>query len=272
EKDGTYYIGEFNATVIKDAQGKPKAFLASIRDISKKKKVEEALKQSEIRYKSLFDLSLLCIYIHDFEGKFLDANDAALDILGYKREEIPNINLATLLDVDQLSKAYRMIEEIKNIGFQKEAVEYRLLRKDGDFVWVEAEGTLLHKNGKPFAIQGIARDITKRVITLEALRQSEQKYKTLTENVNVGIYRNTIGPTGEFIEANPAIVKMFGHESKDAFLAIDVADLYQNPDDRKKFNEKMLVYGYVKDEILLLKKKNGSPFFASVSAVAVKDE
>lgn len=270
--DGTYYIGEFNATVIKDAQGKPKAFLASIRDISKKKKVEEALKQSEIRYKSLFDRSLLCIYIHDFEGKFLDANNAALDMLGYKREEMPNINLATLIDADQLSKAYRVIEEIKNIGFQKEAVEYRLLRKDGNFVWVETEGTLLHKDGKSFAIQGIARDITKRVITLEALRQSEQKYKTLTENLNVGIYRNTIGPTGKFIEANPAIVKMFGHESKDAFLTIDVADLYQNPDDRKKFNEKMLVYGYVKDEILLLKRTNGSPFFASVSAVAVKDE
>ncbi len=106
----------------------------------------------------------------------------------------------------------------------------------------------------------------------EALRQSEEKYKTLTENVNVGVYRNTVGPKGKFMEANPAIVRMFGYESKNEFLSIDVANLYQNPEDRKKFNEKMLRDGFVKNEELRLKRKDETPFYGSVSAVAVKDE
>lgn len=270
--DKTSYSVEVNAATIEDDKGNPKSFLVSVRDITKRTRIEDALRRSEIRYKSIYDRSLLCLYIYDFEGNFLDANNAALDLLGYNREELPNINLATILDVDQLPMARQMIEEIKSTGSQRESVQYRLLHKNGSYVWIETEGTLLHKNGKPFAIQGIARDITKRVITLAALRQSEQKYKTLTENVNIGIYRNTVGPTGKFIEANPAIVKMFGHESKEQFLKIGVSDLYQVPADRKRFNEKMLTYGFVKDEILQLKKRDGTPFFASVSAVAIKDE
>jgi two-component system cell cycle sensor histidine kinase/response regulator CckA len=107
---------------------------------------------------------------------------------------------------------------------------------------------------------------------LEDLRKSEEKYKGLTENINLGIYRNTVGPEGKFIEANPAIIAMFGYKSKREFLAINVSGLYQNPEDRKKFNEKMLKEGVVKAEELWLKRKDGSFFVGSVFAVAVKDE
>lgn len=111
----------------------------------------------------------------------------------------------------------------------------------------------------------MAIDVTER-------KQSEEKYKTLTENINVGIYRNTVGPKGKFIEANPAIIKMFGYNNRKEFLSISVVDLYRNANDRKKFNEKMLTSGFVKDEELLLRKKDGTQFYGSVSAVAVKNE
>ncbi len=64
---------------------------------------------------------------------------------------------------------------------------------------------------------------------------------------------------------------MFGYQSRDEFKAINVADLYQNPDDREKFNKKILNYGSVKKYEVKLKKKDGTPFIGSVSAVAVKD-
>lgn len=105
----------------------------------------------------------------------------------------------------------------------------------------------------------------------DALRESEEKYRTLTENINVGVYRNTVGPDGGFIEANPAMVRMFGYESKEEFFAITVADLYQNPDDSTKFNEKLLRERFVRNEELQLKKKDGTPFIGSVSAVAAED-
>ena len=236
------------------------------------KKTEEDLKESETRYRALFDGTLYCVYVHDFEGRILDANDAALHLLGYTKKEMSSLNLSSLVAEPQMPEILTILKEIRRLGSQKTPVEYKLKRKDGTFVWVEAEGSVIYTDGKPSAIQGIARDITERRQMEEILRESEQKYRTLTDNVNVGVYRNTVGPKGKFIEANPAIVKMFGYKTREEFLAIDVADLYQNAEDRQKFNEKMLKDQFVRDEELLLRKKDGTPFIGSVSAVAVKDE
>ena len=105
-----------------------------------------------------------------------------------------------------------------------------------------------------------------------ALRESEKKYASLANNLNVGIYRNIIGPDGKFIEANPAIVDMFGFNSREEFLAIKVSDLYENPDDRKKYNKNILKEGSVRNHELQLRKKDGTIFTGSVSAVLVKSE
>ncbi|MBN2619718.1 PAS domain S-box protein, partial [candidate division WOR-3 bacterium] len=354
----------------------------------------EELHTSEAQYQAIYDRSLLCVYVHDFEGRFLDANNAVLNLLGYTRAEFVDLNIISLLNDEQRNTVYRIIQELQQSGKQKSLNQLRLRKKNGGFVWVETEAVLLHRNGEPYAIQGIARDISMRKeleeqwkrseadkamilesimehviyhdlhhkiiwandaaarslsmmssqlvgkhcyrlwqqrstpcpgcpvqeamrtgkaqiaemttsdgriwlirgypvrddedtiiggvevtfdITVirqadEALRESEEKYKALTENLNVGIYRNTTGSKGQFIEANPAIVRMFGYASKQEFLEMNVADLYQNPRDREEFNKKMLKFGFVREEELHLKKKDGSPFFGSVSAVAVKDE
>ncbi len=116
------------------------------------------------------------------------------------------------------------------------------------------------------------KEIEKRIHTEEALRKSEEKYRSLTNNLNVGVYRNTIGPKGKHIEVNPAVVEMFGYDSREEYLKVSVSDLYKNPDDRKGYNEKILRDGFVKNEELQLQKKDGTTFIGSVSAVSVKDE
>ena len=118
----------------------------------------------------------------------------------------------------------------------------------------------------------LERENNERRAAEESLRKSQERFKTLTNNLNVGIYRNTIGPSGRFLEANPAIVKMFGYESKKEFLDIQVSDLYKEPEGRKKFNEKMLQKGFVRNEELLLRRKNGDSIICSVSSVAIKDK
>jgi len=103
-------------------------------------------------------------------------------------------------------------------------------------------------------------------------QEREDRFRNLANNINVGIYRNTTGPEGCFIEANPAIVRMFGFDSKEAFFKSRVVDLYQNSDDRRKFIEKMKNQGFVDNEELRLQRKDGTPFIGSVSSVAVKEE
>ncbi|MBU7017773.1 MAG: PAS domain S-box protein [Theionarchaea archaeon] len=235
------------------------------------KHMEEVLQEMESQYEALFGRTMWCVYIHDFEGRFLDANDAALTLLGYTRDEVTSLDFSALLEGEDLEYAFKIVEEIKK-GSQKHPAEFRLKRKDGSSVWVEVEGTLIYREGEPYAILGTARDITEHIRVEEVLRESEQKYRTLTDNLNVGVYRNTAGPQGKFIEANPTIVKMFGYETKEEFLETRVADLYQNAEDREKFNSKILQDGFVRFEELLLKKKDGTPFIGSVSAVAVENE
>jgi len=127
-----------------------------------RQQAEAASRESEERYKALFDRSLDCVFLTDFDGSFLDANQASLDLLGYQREEVPSLTFASLLTEDQLPAALQAVEEIKATGHQKHLTEYRLRCRDGSQVYVETQSSMIYRDGKPFAIQGIARDITAR--------------------------------------------------------------------------------------------------------------
>ena len=106
----------------------------------------------------------------------------------------------------------------------------------------------------------------------EALRKSEEKYRTLTENIALGIFRSTPGPRGRFIEVNSAFVKMLGYTNKKELFGTDVAQFYQHPKDRFKFSEKISKKGSVKNEEIYLKKKDGTPIIVSETALAVRDK
>jgi len=104
------------------------------------------------------------------------------------------------------------------------------------------------------------------------LRKSEEKYRTLTENISIGVYRNTPGREGIFIECNHAFVEMLGYKNKKEVLSKRVVDLYQDPKDEDETSEKLLSEGFILERELPLLKKDGTTFIASVSAVAIKDE
>lgn len=160
------------------------------RDITDRKRAEEALRESEERYKALFDRSLLCVYIHDLRGRFLDANQAALNLLGYTKEEITSLTFASLLDQTQLPKAFRVLDEIVRRGSQKQPAEFLLRRKDGSSVWVETEASVILREGKFLAIQGIARDITDRKRAEEDLRASLQEKEALLREIHHRVKNN----------------------------------------------------------------------------------
>ena len=105
-----------------------------------------------------------------------------------------------------------------------------------------------------------------------ALRASEEKYRTLTENINVGIFRSTPGSRGKLLEANPALVRMLGYRRKQELFVKDVAELYQRPKDRLAFSREMTKNGSVKNAEFRLKKKDGTPIIVSETAQAVRDE
>ncbi len=131
----------------------------------------------------------------------------------------------------------------------------------------------MHKSSKqPAKSTGnaLAKPVYKKQME-KVLRESERKYRILTEHITLGIYKSPPGPYGHFIEANTAFVKMLGYKSKKELCSTEVSQIYQNPKDHKRLIEKLLRKGLLKNEEIYLKKKNGTIILVSQTLIPVKD-
>jgi diguanylate cyclase (GGDEF)-like protein/PAS domain S-box-containing protein len=120
-------------------------------------------------------------------------------------------------------------------------------------------------------ISYLAEQSLKTIETRKSLSRSEDKYRSVVNNINIGIYRNTAGQ-GRFNRVNPAMAKIFGFDSIEEFMNISVVDLYQNAGDRKKFIEEVKQKGFVRDREIDMKKKDGTPICCSITATAQYSE
>ena len=120
-------------------------------------------------------------------------------------------------------------------------------------------------------ISDLAERSLEIIETQKSLSESEDKYRSVINNINIGIYRNTSGE-GRFIQANPAMVKMFGYDSVEEFMENTVSSTYQKPEDRINFIMELKQTGFVKDRELAVRKKDGTPIWCSVTATAQYDE
>jgi len=143
--------------------------------------------------------------------------------------------------------------------------EFSALRRDGKEFPVELSMSAVNLKGRWNAV-GIIRDTTRRKHAAEALEESEEKYRTLVENINIGVYRSA--GTGRFLHANAAMAKIFGYESIDEFMNIPMVDLYENAEQRRLFAEKIKIQGFVKSEERKFRRKDGVSIWGSVTAKA----
>ncbi|HRS98166.1 MAG TPA: PAS domain S-box protein, partial [Smithella sp.] len=183
-KDGRYVWIRDRGFFLPDERGKAYKQLGMLEDITERKEManqkEDALKKLqdiEKRYNALFERSLDMVYLIDFDGNFIDVNDAGLKRFGYSREEMKAMNVSSLLFEDQIPSALETIAEIKATGSQKKTREFKLKQKNGDIIYVETQGSAILSDGKPVGIQAIARDITERKRAEETLRQTLKRLK-----------------------------------------------------------------------------------------------
>lgn len=106
----------------------------------------------------------------------------------------------------------------------------------------------------------------------KGILEEKQKFKSITENVKLGIYRSRGGSSGEFIEANPAMVHIFGFENREAFLSVNPENLWWDPADRKKLFKKLDKHSFVISEEVALRKTGDIKIVCSLSVVAVLDK
>jgi PAS domain S-box-containing protein len=122
------------------------------------------------------------------------------------------------------------------------------------------------------SIAGQVAMVIERKWREEKLRESEERYRSLIENLPIGVYRNTPGPQGHFLMANTTFVRMFGFKSLKELESVTVADLYTNPEERQLFSTRLLSQGSVTGAELHLKKRDGTPLWGSVTATVAYDK
>jgi PAS domain S-box-containing protein len=148
----------------------------------------------------------------------------------------------------------------------------RKYQRNGSLCWAELRLlSVLDQGGRRTHFLGIAEDVTERKQAEEQLARAEQRYRELVENLGVGVYRNTPGGEGRFLEVNPALVAMFEAESKTELMQHRVSDLYANPAQRGELSRKIARQGYVRDEELEAKTLRGRHFWAAVTVTMKTD-
>jgi PAS domain S-box-containing protein len=204
-KDGRLIPFEYIATLIKDKSGEPLYICSVGRDTTERKRAEEALQESEERFRSLSLASFEGISITD-EGVFIDANEQLLSILGYTRDELIGKKIIDIV----VPEHHNIVKE--SVATKKEDhYEVKSICKDGRIIDVEVRPRFMEMGGKRFRLTAI-RDVTERKRFEESLRKSEERFRNIVESSPMGMHMYQLEPDGNlvFTGANPAADKILG--------------------------------------------------------------
>lgn len=230
-RDGTKIIVSMSDQVIQDDKGRTVGYVGMIRDITKTREYERRLeeysirlerevqertrelRESEGKYRRLFEGSKDALYITTKEGKFVDLNQATVDLFGYEDKE-------ELKKIESTSQLYFNPEDRKGMqdlmsgqGYVKD-MEQELKRKDGTKIYALVTGNVRRgEEGNVIGYEGMIKDITENKRTQERLRESEEMFRTLVTSAPIGL--SIIARDGAYEHVNAKFIEMFGYTWED---------------------------------------------------------
>ena len=157
------------------------SFLVLANDITETKKSETALRESEQRYREIFDNANDLIYTHDLEGNFTSLNKTGELLTGYSKSEALSMNLAQVVVHEQVTQARQMVMQKLQANDIATVYELDIRSKDGRRMTLELSTRLIYREGKPVGVQGIGRDVTERKRAQAELLRRNQELATLNE-------------------------------------------------------------------------------------------
>ena len=261
--DGSVRFGIYSARSIKiDGEA---CLIFILRDVTERKKAEESLLKSEKKFSSIFHLNPNPMVITEIvTGKMVDVNQAFTRWSGYFREEVIGVSVLDIniwANQDDRKKTIVALTESGEVN-GKEVI---LRCKNGNlrnvllscrFIEIEQERYLLT----------LIHDITER-------KQVEEKYRSIFENAQEGIFRST--PERRFVMANQSMARILGYDSPEDIIA-GIADiprqLYVDPDDRAKIVGMMERQGLARSNEVRFYRKDGSIIWVSMTIMPTRDE
>lgn len=271
DKQGEEIPISCKVSLAQDTTGAPPLVVVVVRDLTELQEFRAALSSSEERYRTLFDHSLELVFEHDLseEGRFVDLNDRALELLGYSRDEISSLAVSDVIAPEDMPRARRNMKNLLETGRDSGTHEYCLTGKGGRRVWVEVAGSLVMREDKPRALLGVGRDITDRKNAEEAFKTSEERFRELVELLPEIVYE--VDATGRITFVNRRAFELTGYTREDLEKGMFATELFA-PGERERLVESIgrLLEGARprKNEYLAL-KKDGTTFPVVANSVPI---
>jgi PAS domain S-box-containing protein len=258
-RDGRTLELSFNPTLV---DGKATGVSVFGKDITERKAAEE----NRALLASVVDSSGDLIHAVNLDGTIASWNPGAERITGYKSEEILGKHVASLALPDQEEHARQNLKIIRD-GRAVGPFDLVIRRKDGTGIDVSLVLTpIRNSEGKVVGASAIARDITPRKQSEQALQKAEKKYRDIFEGAMEGLCQAT--PEGRILAANPSMARMLGYDSPEEFISIttDLArDVWVNPDERMQYLRRLEEHGFVRGFECQFKRKDGRIIWVSLN-------
>ena len=202
-KNGSIRICELYAAFVADN------LVVTFNDITERKRAEETLRQSEEKFRTLADLLPALVYEMDLDGKVTYVNQFGFKLTGYEKEGLPeNLPAINLISPEDRPRALKTMQDVLR-GKASGQNEYMAMTKEGKRFPVLSTSSPILYDGKPVGLRGIIFDITERNLAETALRESEERYRTLFDDAKDGIALAD-SETGKIVECNQALCAMVG--------------------------------------------------------------
>ena len=284
-KNGEKAFFETSVYLKYDANSKKIGFYGIVRDITERKKVEDVeekfkielaqtvrlrtkeLEESEEKYSNLFQHSNDGIFFHDLEGNIIDANQKVLEQFGYDKSEILTLQVPQLHPISDLVESKKAFNKISKKGFVRFEINFK--KKSGEIFPAEVSSSLFTIGGKKF-IQGVVRDITTRKQSESKLIESEEKYRNMVNNLDLGFFQ--VNWQGDLLDYNPAFRFILGFEPTESILNINVKDFWQKPAERDNYLISLKKEGFIKNYIVHSKKKNGQKIVLQLNSHLIEND
>ncbi len=247
-------------------QGKA-ATQAILRDITDRRRAEQALRESEERYRLLFENNPQPMWVFDNETLgFLAVNDAACRHYGYSRKEFLAMTIGDIRPAEEIPALLQSMAS-QSDEFHKAGV-WRHRKKDGTAIAVEIASHPMLFAGRPAQLI-LATDVTERMRAEEALRQSEQRYRDIFDFATVGIYQSR--RDGSLITVNAPLAEILDYDSPEDLLRHNLDEIYADPAERQELIARFEPTGKSHRQEVLWKRKDGTPIWLELDARTVRN-
>ena len=220
-KDGSTVWTENKMTLLLDPDGQRAGILGVARNITERKRAEEALRKSEERFRALIENASDAVAIINAEGIIIYESPSVERILGYRADDLIGKSMIDLVHPDDLPDVTTNFAELLGNSTAGESMQLRLRHKDGSWRWLEGWANNLFDNPQVQGIVANYRDITDRKKADEALQESEKLYRLLADNVSDIIW--TMDMNLRFTYVSPSFTSLLGYSFEEA-IALRIED------------------------------------------------